>query len=85
MIHRVSKAIVATKGEFIAMPTAEEMQELAEEGLEECNIPGVCLCVDGTHIRLGRRPAYSELRDDLTPDSFTNRKWYCILLIFLEN
>ena len=43
VIHRVSKAICATKQEFICLPGRTEMSELAEKGLAECNIPGELL------------------------------------------
>ena len=49
VIHRVSKAICAKKSEFIALPGQEEMQELAEKGFEECNIPGEWLIVIGSY------------------------------------
>ena len=44
--------------------------------VSKCILVDVAVCVDGTHIRLGRRPAYSELRDGLLSKHFINRKWY---------
>jgi len=56
--------------EFIKMPTAQEMRDSARGLYERFNIPFVALCVDGTHIKLEKKPSEADLPDGVCSQDF---------------
>jgi hypothetical protein len=58
-VRRVAKALCAISNQYIKMPTTGEMRASADELFRRFNIPDAPLGVDGTHIKLAKRPLAS--------------------------
>ena len=75
ILQRVMRVIANQSQDFIFMPTSEELQEFAQKNFEdsERTIPNAPLGVDGTQIRLGRKPK----QRDMPSADFPVKKFWC--------
>ena len=71
--RRVAVAIVNKSPALINMPTQGEMRKSADALFARFGIPNAPLGVDGTHVRLGKKPSNKELPPGLTPRDFFAR------------
>jgi hypothetical protein len=73
-IKRVTVALNAISHLLIALPTTEEMRKTSDKLFDRFGIRNVVLGVDGTHIRLERKPLMSEMQAGCHPQDFWSRK-----------
>ena len=74
IIREVAEAISKRSREFIRMPDAIEMQELAEKVERKFKIPRCPLGVDGSMIKLSEKPWEDNLPADHVPQNYWSRK-----------
>ena len=80
-IHRVLLAFLEQVDGLITLPTEEEMRHSAHDIYQRFGLPNFCLGVDGTFVRLGKKPSLPDLSNDegiqtVYPQDFWCRKQF---------
>ncbi len=77
-VKEVTNVFCRSSHKFISMPTNAEMRESANKLSERFGIPNIPLGVDGTQIRLDKKPNESEIQGLHTQDFWCRKQFYAI-------
>ncbi len=76
-IHRTLDAIITMCSDLIALPTQEDMRKSAQDIFLRFRLPNFALGVDGTFVRLGKKPTIGELTNPDNQQTIYPQDYWC--------